>query len=127
MPRRCIALLASILLGCSDPPTETKLPSNTITMAELGSYDASGWHPPSGGLVAEAETAIQIARIYLSPLVPADWAANPANWVADAGDENQWVVGLYEPRCPPGTCLGGGWMIMIRKSDGAITGVYAGQ
>jgi hypothetical protein len=120
-----------MLVACSDVPSETKLSSNTITvaytLAELGSYDAGGWHPPSRGLVAEAETAIQIARVYLSSLVPVDWAANSINWSVDSRDQDQWVVSLADPGCPSRTCTGGGWAITIRKSDGAITGVYAEQ
>jgi hypothetical protein len=128
MLRRSLVLAILGLLACCDEPSETKLPSQLTTLQKFGSYDASGWHPPSGGLVADAETAIQIARIYLGPLVPADWAANSANWHVGSEDPDHWQVGLSHPSCPPRACQGGGvGVVEIRKSDGAITRIYGDQ
>jgi hypothetical protein len=102
------------------------VPPKRVTLDSVGPYDPTGWHPPVSGMVADGATAIRVAQAYLSPLAPGDWAANLQNWSARL-EGDQWLVGLSDPRCPSGACVGGGWMIYISVKDGQIKGVYTQQ
>lgn len=93
-----IFTIAMFLVSCNERPAPDVLPQPglppQVSMLSLGAYDAKGWHPPPNGLVADSETAIRVAQVYLGRLVPADWARDTRNWGARPQGEDQWMVGL---------------------------------